>query len=761
MIDMADYDFKILQPSEFECLSRDLLQKREAIFIESFADGRDKGVDLRFAYSRDKTCIVQCKRYKEWNNLKKTLKGEVEKVKRLMPQRYILTTSVDLSVGQKDEIMQIFSPFILSAADILGRKDLNNLLNQHKEVEQDYHKLWLASTNVLNLIINKATMNWSAFELEKVEQDIRLYVENESLGKALDILKENHYVVISGIPGIGKTTLARMLVYTMLGKGFDEFVYVIDDLNNAAQMFDKDKRQIFFFDDFLGSNSFVPQSVSFENKLIAFIEKVKQSKNTLFILSTREYVLSEALTHYEKLAMSNIDLAKCTIQLEYYTKTIKARILYNHLAEADIPAQYINAFLDKHIYRELIDHKNFNPRVIESIIKEQIWNTIDSDHFAAKVKEFFDNPISVWQFAFEKLDAPTRYTLLVLGTMGDRVKLDDWEEAFRMFCITTHDETGLTFDDVKWHQSLKVLSNCFIKTNSLYGTLLVSMYNPSVADFVVYYLNKNHNTVARLMKGACFIEQLYKIFTDNQESSRKNNLVFVDKRDFQLLNESFNRIWDQNKTCQLKEKCWTEVKKDGFWETRVLFDFMNKYPVFCKLNNGFVENRFDADELSCGLIPMKYRAGLIGLLDWGRMKLQVDECLDGIIENESLNTDQWLELAGVIEKLGLEQEVMNRYNYDKLDDDLYEDLKELSDLYDCDEQNKKIDKLRELLPGWSWYHISSRIDDIVEQLKEEEKEEEEDSSSTNANIKYDSWMSEREKENSQIDEMFSALRIYN
>lgn len=335
---MTDYDLTILQPSEFECFSRDLLQKREAVFIESFVNGRDKGIDLRFAYSKDKTCIVQSKRYKEWNELKNTLKAEVEKVKRLKPQRYILTTTVDLSVSQKDEIMAMFSPFILCTADVLGRKDLNNLLGQHKEVENDYHKLWLASTNVLNLIINKATMNWSAFELEKVEQDIRLYVENESLGKALEILEKNHYVVISGIPGIGKTTLARMLVYTMLGQGFEEFVYVTDDMDNAAKMFEKEKRQIFFFDDFLGSNSFAPQSVSFENKLITFIEKVKSSKNTLFILSTREYVLSEAMTHYEKLAMSNIDLAKCTIQLEYYTKTIKARILYNHLAEANIPA---------------------------------------------------------------------------------------------------------------------------------------------------------------------------------------------------------------------------------------------------------------------------------------------------------------------------------------------------------------------------------------------------------------------------------------
>ena len=756
---MTDYNLTILQPSEFECFSRDLLQKREAVFIESFANGRDKGIDLRFAYSKDKTCIVQSKRYKEWNELKNTLKAEAEKVKRLKPQRYILTTTVDLSVSQKDEIMAMFSPFILCTADVLGRKDLNNLLGQHKEVENDYHKLWLASTNVLNLIINKATMNWSAFELKKVEQDIRLYVENESLGKALEILEKNHYVVISGIPGIGKTTLARMLVYTMLGQGFEEFVYVTDDMDNAAKMFEKEKRQIFFFDDFLGSNSFSPQSVSFENKLITFIEKVKSSKNTLFILSTREYVLSEAMTHYEKLAMSNIDLAKCTIQLEYYTKTIKARILYNHLAEANIPAQYINAFIDKRIYRELIEHKNFNPRVIESIIKEQIWNTIDPDHFAAKVKEFFDNPISVWQYAFEKLDAPTRYALLVLGSMGDRVKLDDWKEAYRTFCAITHVDTGLIYDDVQWHQSLKVLSNCFIRTSSLKGVITVTMYNPSVADFVVYYLNNNHNTASQLIRGACFIEQLYKVFTDDPESARKNNQVYVGENDFQLLYDSFDHNWEQGNSCQLKENCWIEVKKEVFWATRVLFDFINKFPAFCKHYDGFVEKRCNVEELSYGAIPMKYRAGLMGVLDWGKMETKADECLTTIFENETLNTDEWIEIAGVINKLGLDQDFLFDY-YDKLDDDLYEDIRDLSDLYDCEDQNKKIDKLSGLLPEWKTYHVSCKLEDVVERLKEKAKEEEEADNATNANINYDSWMSKKEKEDAQIDEMFGALRVF-
>lgn len=747
---MLDYDFKILQPSEFECFSRDLLQAREGIFIESFADGRDKGIDLRFAYSKDKTCIVQCKRYKEWKELKGKLKEEVEKVKRLSPQRYILTTSVDLTVKQKDVVLAMFNPFILSGMDVLGKKDLNNLLEQNPEIEKNYHKLWLASTNVLNTIINRATLNWSSFELEKIEKDIRLYVENESLNKALDVLKENHYVVISGIPGIGKTTLARMLVYTMLARGYEEFVYV-DDMDTAAKMFSKEKRQIFFFDDFLGANCFVQQSVSFENKLITFIDKVRNSKHTLFILSTREYVLSEAKAHYEKLSMSNIDIAKCTIELEYYTKTIRARILYNHLAEADIPSEYVDVFLDKRGYHAIISHQNFNPRVIESIIKEQIWETIDPNEFANKVKEFFDNPISVWQFAFEKLDVETRYTLLVLGTMGSHVRLDDFQEGYRQFCALTSLELGLKYDDVKWRLSLKVLMNCFLKIDNRNGSKLVTMYNPSIADFIVFYLNQNTTTALQIIRGACFIEQLYNVFSDNRDFAVRKNLVYVDEDSFPVIETAFKRIWNERRTCQLKDRIFYDAERDDFVETRILYDFKTKYPFFCKQYSGFAEKLYNADELTWQTVKLKHRIGLMNLLDWNHMFRGADGYIPTIIENETLDTDEWIELVETVKDLNVEDEVLNDSFYDKLDDDLKSEISGFSDQGECDEEFKKVESLKKLLPDWKWYDVYGEIDDAEKRIKEEEDE-------ADYYDDYEQWRSQSEKEDAQIDEMFGALR---
>ena len=51
----------------------------------------------------------------------------------------------------------------------------------------------------------------------------------------MNILNEHKYVIISGIPGIGKTTLARMLVYRMLANDIDEFVFTPSDIQASGQ----------------------------------------------------------------------------------------------------------------------------------------------------------------------------------------------------------------------------------------------------------------------------------------------------------------------------------------------------------------------------------------------------------------------------------------------------------------------------------------------------------------------------------------------
>src|ERR1019366_6598099 len=125
-----------LSSLDLKPLSKDLLQADLGLQLENFSEGRDKGIDLRYAPVRrsqypvlniallrtpqkPSLLIVQCKRYSKFSDLKSTLKNkELAKIARLKPDRYMLTTSVSLSVQQTDELKSLLSPFVQSTSDI-------------------------------------------------------------------------------------------------------------------------------------------------------------------------------------------------------------------------------------------------------------------------------------------------------------------------------------------------------------------------------------------------------------------------------------------------------------------------------------------------------------------------------------------------------------------------------------------------------------------------------------------------------------------
>ncbi len=173
---MADYDFTTsLSPLDFELLSKDLLEAELGVQLENFSEGRDKGIDLRYApilysgsvvfdFAKLKTLkkppelIVQCKRYSKFSDLRSTLKNkELEKIAKLNPARYILTTSISISPPQATELKSLLSPFVQSTGDIYGRERLNCLLTKHQEIERRHLKLWIGSAGILDSIINSGT----------------------------------------------------------------------------------------------------------------------------------------------------------------------------------------------------------------------------------------------------------------------------------------------------------------------------------------------------------------------------------------------------------------------------------------------------------------------------------------------------------------------------------------------------------------------------------------------------------------------------
>lgn len=527
---MINYDFLNLSPYEFESLSRDLLQKHLKCHLESFSTGADNGIDLRYC-SFGNNVIIQCKRYKDFSALFSVLKDEVQKVQVLTPTRYILVTSVELSPQRKDKIFNLFNPYIQEREDILGKDDLNNLITRFPDVEKNHFKLWLSSTNILQEIVNRNIVNQSQFVLEEIHEKLKIYVQNQSYFEAVEILKENKYVIISGIPGIGKTTLADIIVYDLLANGVDEFIFLSDTIREGYKMFDNAKSQVFLFDDFLGRN-FLTNSLNTNEdaSIIRFISKIQDSSNKFLIFTTREYILNQAKIRYDLL--DNTSFVKCIIDLSKYTKLAKAHILYNHLFFYGVPIEYVNQLGKQKFLFKILEHKNYNPRIIEALTKNKTWKEIPPIKFPTYIYNLFENPELIWKHAFENaIQQKSRIILYILLPLGGKCEYQELFEEVSFFTKGTENRYSDNFDRLSFKNCLRELENTFIDICvNTSPDRSITYQNPSIQDFVVNYINQDEELKLDLIKNATYLNLLLEIFSDSKNNlSQRNKLSLSDR----------------------------------------------------------------------------------------------------------------------------------------------------------------------------------------------------------------------------------------
>ncbi|KMQ67691.1 hypothetical protein ACM39_12615 [Chryseobacterium sp. FH2] len=659
---MLQYDLNIFSPKEFEEFSRDLLQAKLGVFIESFTAGKDEGIDFKFSAEKGDV-IIQSKRNKNFSLLLRNLKKEVPKIEKLAPQSYIITTSVGLTPKNKKVIKDLFTPYIKSTEDIYGKDDLLNILAQNEKIEEKYYKLWIGSTRILKKVLQSKPY-YSSFELKDLHSKIKLYVQNESFFISLKILREHQYIIISGIPGIGKTTLAEVLIYHYLSFDYEP-VYLNGGISDEYLYLNDNKKQIFWFDDFLGKNFFDNKNgVRDVEIIIKFIKEIRKAPNKLLILTTRENVLNQAKEIHEIFKIENIEAAKSIIDISIYTRLIRAKILYNHLFHGGVHQEYLNNLIENENYEVLINHVNYNPRIIETIIKQKIWNSCPPSNFFKVTKSFFDNPQSVWLHSFENtINRFSQYTLLILFTLPSPVLIDDLETATESFFLNNL-ILGINYDPIQFLKSIRELENTFINVVmglesrpnvlreqngiegwdtrdpniDIEGKIFIKYQNPSIYDFLFNYLFNKEKLIGYLVNSLIFIEQFYTSFSGQKTNGKIGlNQILINKIAARLLQIEINL-----NSCKVNMINIDHIQHT-YQNNKPFYIFLNYlYNHFSSHNKdieGFIYRNFRTElRVGEGVYSSAY-IDLLGKLDLTRFKVNEDKIFDNFLNHSFDVTD--------------------------------------------------------------------------------------------------------------------------
>lgn len=510
---MPNYSFETLSPYDLEVLTRDLLQAELGIRLENFAQGRDRGIDLRYARGRANTIIVQCKHYarSSWTELRRSLQADVPKVQALTPQRYMVVTSLPLTPDRKQWVFEAFAPYCQSATDVLGAEDLNNLLARHPPIERQHYKLWLTSVPILERILHSDVFADQSSEIEHIRRRIARFVTNASVIRALDILSTHHFCVITGVPGIGKTTLAEMLVIDHLDRGFECF-RIWDDIGDARKVFGTGRNQLFYYDDFLGRTGLRQPDKNEDERLLRFIRDVVHSNYHRLLLTSRDYILNQARALLEGLTRADLDPARCVVSLADYTPQIRAEILYNHLYHSGIPQAHIDALVNARAYRAIVRHRNYSPRIVEAMTDVLNVRDIRADAYPAAFLANLENPRRLWEVAYgSHLTHAAQNALLVVASLADEIRITDAEQAFEAFHRPRSERYRQSSTPYDWKRALKELEGTFLTIGPSHGGITIRFHNPSVRDFMENHLRANVTDAVELIDSAVFPDQLTRI----------------------------------------------------------------------------------------------------------------------------------------------------------------------------------------------------------------------------------------------------------
>jgi DNA polymerase III delta prime subunit len=482
------HNFSSLSYLDFEDLVRDLIGRELGVRFEAFCAGPDGGMDGRHAAGSNALTILQAKHYagSSFSALRTEMTKARIAIEQVGPSRYLLASSRGLTPSNKAGLAKIVGPWLKNEADIFGATDLSDLLRKYPDVEQAHIKLWLSSSAVLERVINAARHAFTAITREEIEAKVRVYATNPSLKEAMDKLEAVHVVIISGPPGVGKTTLAEMLSYAYIAEGWEYIA--VRSLDDGFAKLQDSRKQIFFFDDFLGSAALDTRALAVKDSDLArFIKRVRASANARFVLTTSAPIFEEARRVSERLADKSLDVSKYVLDVGIHTRRIKARILYNHLMISTVSNKHIQALWSADAIPKIVDHKNYNPRIIEAMTDGIQVQGVAAEDYAAEFVAALNNPQRIWDVSF-RTHIPTkcRHLLYALYFSTDYgVLIDELRAAFDGVNQLISGKYAVPHGPKDFEEALRILEGGYIAIRDRRVTFI----NPSLRDYLSDYID--------------------------------------------------------------------------------------------------------------------------------------------------------------------------------------------------------------------------------------------------------------------------------
>ncbi len=539
-----------LSAIEFEYLCQDIMSSRLGVMFRRFAPGKDGGVDL---HSYDGKIVVQVKHYynSSFSDLYRSLEKEKDKLDHLSLEDYYVCVSKILTPFNRTKIFNLFDAYMSSKNNIIDILEIDEIVcdTNNTDILRKHFKLWLSSTNILNELYNQSIFIDSETLLYDVKQELPYYVETNVFGKSKTALERDRLLLLIGSPGVGKTTISKMLVLYFASVGYRVRYTTngcIDSIKNSLSS-SPNTKEIILLDDCLGQCYFNLRETQ-ETELSTLIKYVFQNKNKILLLNSRVSIFNEAKERSMDFLylFDNLTQKVHIIDADGLSLVEKALIFFNHLKRYQVPNVYYEQIREDKKYREIVTHQNYNPRIIEYVT----WNyhEVSPLDYYDYIIEMIRFPHKVWQNEFEqRLSSVDRYFMYTIYTLTDTyVEISALEKAFN-HVIKNLNDIDITINH--FENIIKRLSKSLIKIIARDQKLVstpenmsiyvknyeseISVLNPSINDYMGTVF-KNPNLKSFFLNNYLYVEQLARLTQSENEFWIEISKVIKDRKLFNI-----------------------------------------------------------------------------------------------------------------------------------------------------------------------------------------------------------------------------------
>jgi hypothetical protein len=414
-----------------ECLKRP---------VQTFLPNNDAGRDGAFIGRWTGTeaagsSTIQCKytSKKDRNLSLSMLQDELAKAEKLaakgLADDYIIMTNHGVTASSEAAIKAAFEAIGVQCCRTFGRDWIISKIKTSPRLRMLAPRLY-GLGNYSDLLDSKAYAHAQLVLLE-MRDSLEKLVVTEVYRKAVRALNEHSVVLLLGAPAVGKSTIGGSLAVGAADLWQSPTIRVTSPQQLESHL-SAAISQFFWIDDAWGSTSYQRDRTESWNQLFPLMQAAT-SIGSRFLFTSRDYIWKLAKQELKLSSFPILNKSQVVIDVEDFTPTEKAQILFNHLKMGDQSQGFRKAA--KPILPSIAKSQRFSPesarRLGLSIFTEELKLKADS------ILEFFAKPEAFLLEVIRNLsnDARSAIALVFLGggVVRSPVSADDSKVAADIF----------------------------------------------------------------------------------------------------------------------------------------------------------------------------------------------------------------------------------------------------------------------------------------------------------------------------------------